>query len=345
MSSRLTQIVLALVVAAIVMLLGSESTNASAQGGAPGAAARCRVTGRVVSGVVPLPGVSIVVRSAGVVKAATSTDLDGTYTILFAPDAAYDVSADLPGFTAVDRELTFGAVPCDRTLDLQLTLKSKSQAAESTGETPRNSGGRGRGGANQAAGGRGAVQGFETLNVQPDAGATAILDVSPIESADAGALLPAGFSLQDTQSDAIAIAGGRNAANLDRGLMNDRFQAITLGQFDPATGQFAQGFGPSGDQGFGGFGGPERGGGGRGAVDLVPAGREDQAGADSGPADAADSCSADAARARRVLIKVRPPTHSAVRHSTRRPISCGRMFRLHSQPSRRTLLAARLVAR
>ena len=262
------------------------------------------------------------------------------------PDAAYDVSADLPGFTAVDRELTFGAVPCDRALDLQLTLKSKSQAAESTAETPRNSGGRGRGGANQAAGGRGAVQGFETLNVQPDAGATAILDVSPIESADAGALLPAGFSLQDAQSDVDCHrrrAQRRQSRSRphERSLSGDQSRDSSIRPPD----SLRRALGPLAIRASVRLEDRSAEAADRGAVDLVPAGREDQAVADSGPADAADSSSADAARARRVLIKVRPPTPSAVRHSTLRRINCGRMFRLHSQRSRRTLLAARLVAR
>jgi hypothetical protein len=276
MRSRTDGIIVALIVAALVMLLGSASPHLSAQVAAPGTAVRCRVTGRAVSAGVPLPGVSIVIRGDGAVKAATSTDLDGTYTILFAPDAAYDVSADLPGFSPITREVTFGAAPCDRTLDLQLTLKSRDEAAAPSAPegAPRPGNGRGRGGANQTAGGRGGAPGFETLNVQPDAGLSAILDVAPIENADAGALLPAGFSLQDAQSDAIAIAGGRNTANLDRGLMNDRFQAINSGQFDPSTGQFAPGFGPAGDQGFGGFGGGGfgPGGGGPGGRGFGPGG-------------------------------------------------------------------------
>src|SRR5262249_19895988 len=183
MSSRTDGIILALIVAALVILLGSASPHLSAQVGVPGTAVRCRVTGHAVSGGVPLPGVSIVVRGDGAVKAATSTDLDGTYTILFAPDAAYDVSAELPGFSPINREVTFAAAPCDRTLDFQLTLKSKDQSttASAPEEAPRTGGGRGRGGANQTAGGRGGAQGFETLNVQPDAGLTAILDVAPIE--------------------------------------------------------------------------------------------------------------------------------------------------------------------
>src|SRR6516165_9406449 len=103
MSSRTDGIILAMIIAALVMLLGSASPKLSAQVGAPGTAVRCRVTGRAVSGAIALPGVSIVVRGDGVVKAATSTDLDGTYTILFASGAAYDLSAELPGFSVVNR--------------------------------------------------------------------------------------------------------------------------------------------------------------------------------------------------------------------------------------------------
>src|SRR5579863_9785998 len=46
------------------------------------AAPRCRIGGRVTSGNVPLPGVSVVVHVGDALRAATSTDLDGTYTIL-----------------------------------------------------------------------------------------------------------------------------------------------------------------------------------------------------------------------------------------------------------------------
>src|SRR5215472_10555792 len=49
----------------------------------------CRVEGRVTSGREPLPGVSIVVHTGETLKAATSTDVDGHYTILFSPNATY----------------------------------------------------------------------------------------------------------------------------------------------------------------------------------------------------------------------------------------------------------------
>src|SRR5262249_49002274 len=52
----------------------------------------CRVTGKVVSGTTPLPGVSIVVHVGEAVKAATSTDADGKFVIIFGPNSSYHVS-------------------------------------------------------------------------------------------------------------------------------------------------------------------------------------------------------------------------------------------------------------
>jgi hypothetical protein len=264
----------------------------------------CRVEGHVTSGRDPLPGVSIVVHTGDTLKAATSTDLDGRYTILFSPNATYRVTAELTAFAPVDRTITLGPAPCDTTADFQLALRSRrdslnpapaadastpaqpppqttpaanappsdQRAAAGAGEAT----GRGRGGAARGVGGRGAAggarQGFQTLNVQPDANGEATLALAADDGGDASRLLPSGFSLQDVQSDAVAIVGSNDATNLDRGQLNDRAQfltqAIAQGNFDPATGQFAQGFAPGGfdaGQGAGGqFGQGGQGGGGRG---------------------------------------------------------------------------------
>ena len=251
---------------------------------------------------------SIVVHAGETLKAATSTDVDGRYTILFSPNATYRVTAELTAFGAVDRTLTLGPPPCDTTADIELALRSRRESlnplpaatSNASAPAPQNaeaaaspdapppdqraaapageSAGRGRGGATRA-GGRGAAggarQGFQTLNVQPDANGEATLALAASDdNADAARLLPSGFSLQDVQSDAVAIVGA-NDANLDRGQLNDRAQflaqALAQGQFDPSTGQVAQGFAPGGFGGDGGAGGQfgggrggGRGGGGRG---------------------------------------------------------------------------------
>ena len=157
--------------------------------------------------------------------------------------------------------------------------------------------------------GRGA-QRFETLNVQSDANGAAALDETPAaDDADASRLLPAGFSLDTAQAAAVAIDDSGNATSLDRGALNDRFQAIGQGQFDPTTGQFAAGFAP-----------------GAAAVRSAPR-QGDLQGQDraaAGVADlpeaaaaaqvaVADSLSADAARAVRTRIREPSRTRSVAR--------------------------------
>ena len=109
---------------------------------------------------------------------------------------------------------------------------------------------------------------FTALSVQQDAnGAQAVETTTAAESAsEAARLLPPGFSLDNMQNEAVTINGAANATNIDRGMLDDRMTAIGRGEFDPSTGEFAQGFGPAGggaggDQGVGAPGG----GGGRGA--------------------------------------------------------------------------------
>jgi len=265
----------------------------------------CRVEGRVTSGRDGLPGASVVVHVGDLLKAATSTDIDGRYTIIFSPNATYHLSAELTAFASVERDLTLGPAPCDTKVDFELALKPRREpiapaaaansapapaAAEPTPDSGSPQGfGRGRGGAGRgfANGGRGTPgqngQRFQTLGVQADANGEATLELAPVDdAADASRLLPAGFSLQNAQADAVAISGSTDATNVDRGFLNDRNQAIALGQLDPTTGQFAAGaaqpfagdgaggpqgqFGP-GAGGFGGRGGGP-GGGGRGGFQL-----------------------------------------------------------------------------
>src|SRR5258705_14004446 len=69
----------------------------------------CRVEGHITSGRNALPGVSVVVHDGAegnALKTATSTDTDGKFTILFAPNAAYRLTAELTAFGSVERTLT-----------------------------------------------------------------------------------------------------------------------------------------------------------------------------------------------------------------------------------------------
>ncbi len=251
---------------------------ARAQGSPPSAQtppSRCRVSGRVASGSVPIPGATLVVRAGDVVQLTTSTDVDGTYSIQFAPHSTYRLSVGAAGFVGTVRDLTLSDVPCDQTVDWQIVLLPRrgSGDAESAQTTPPSDTSRaptfevtGRGSARRATP-------FQTLNVQADANAIPNGDrTSAQDNEELARLLPPGFSAQDAQSDAIAITGGANATSLDRGLMNGRLQAINAGQLDPLG---PEGFtergafnGPAGPAAFGRGGPGVRGGfalGGRGA--------------------------------------------------------------------------------
>ena len=257
----------AVALGAAVLAIGPLNPIDAQQGTTSGV---CRVSGRATSGATPLPGVTVIVKSGEAVKGATSTDPDGSYHVNL-PAGAYRLTADLTGFVQVERELSVSESTCSQTIDLQLALAPRqSNAPVARGAAPATAAanttdGRsnqpvtaanGRGtapGANGTAAGRG--QRFETLAVQTQAGASAGLEVSPPdrEGEAAALLLPPGFSTEGP-TQAVAITG--NMASLDRGMLNDRLEAIGRGEFDPVTGEFAQGFGP-GQGGFGGgFGGP-----------------------------------------------------------------------------------------
>src|SRR5436190_3271166 len=79
---------------------------------------RCRVEGRITSGGIPLPGVSIVVHTGETRTAATSTGVDGRYSLTIAAGAASRLSATFTGFASGERELTLEGSSCDQTADL-----------------------------------------------------------------------------------------------------------------------------------------------------------------------------------------------------------------------------------
>jgi hypothetical protein len=204
------------------------------------------------------------VRAGTAVKAATSTDPDGAYR-LNVPPGSYEVTAELMGFDPIARSLTLAQAPggagCAQTLDFPLALAPRAPRtavapARPPAPSPEQTG---RGGSPTPA--ATAAGRFATLNVQTQAAATAGLEEAPDNAARL--LLPPGFSMEGP-TQALAVNG--NMASLDRGMLSDRLEAIGRGEFDPATGEFGQGFGPGGRGGFGGPGGPGAGGpgGGRG---------------------------------------------------------------------------------
>jgi hypothetical protein len=206
----------------------------------------CRLTGKVSSGETALPGVSIVAFADDAIKAATSTDTDGSYRLIL-PHGSYRVRVELTGFDPAARELVVSAGACDQTIDLQLALTKPAARPAAPASRP------------DAA--RVDAPRFETLAVQAQAAATTTEAAADRDVVDAAtrSLLPPGFST-DAPTEAVAITG--SMATIDRGMMGQRFDAIGRGEFDPITGEFAEGFGPGGRGGPGAFGGR---GGGQGA--------------------------------------------------------------------------------
>lgn len=195
----------------------------------------------------PLPGVSVVVQAGPEVKAATSTDPDGTYRLAL-PPGTYEISAELTGFVPVRKPVTIAAGACAQSMDFILSLAPRTRAAAATGAA--------------AAGAQPAPPGgqrFATLTVQAQSAAVVAAEEDP--EAAARLLLPPGFS---TEGPTQAVAVNGSMASLDRGMLNDRMDAIGRGEFDPAAGDAGQAFGPGGAGGRGGFGGAGGPGGGPG---------------------------------------------------------------------------------
>lgn len=201
-------------------------------------AGTCRIAGTAASGSTPLPGVSITASVDGSPKYATSTDVDGTYQLAVAP-GPYQIAAELTGFQRVERPLTISAEACAASLDFQLSLEPRSPRPRTPSLQT-----------SQAA----PARRFETLIVQEQAAGVATPEPSAQSEEDAARLLlPPGFNV-DGPTQAVAVNG--NMASLDRGMLSDRFEAIGRGEFNPLTGEFAQGFGPPDRAAFLGRGGP-----------------------------------------------------------------------------------------
>lgn len=225
------------------------------------APAPCSITGRIVSGTTPLPGVSVTASSGGRLVAATSTAVDGSYKLAVPPGAQYQLVVEMTAFATGEQVVAVGTPPCDQKTDFTMVLASRApNAVAQAGPAPTPA---------VAPAGR-----FSTLQVQTNAAASAALEVTPPDrqtEQSAMALLPPGFSI-DVSTEAVAING--QMASIDRGMMGDRLGAINRGEFDPATGTFAPGAepaqGPGGRGGRGGAAGP---GGRGGAGDFAIGGR------------------------------------------------------------------------
>src|SRR6516165_1943374 len=91
--------------AALAVMLAIPINIDAKQAPAQGA---CRVTGHAASGPQPLPGVAISIKAGTALKAATSTDQDGSFGISLTP-GQYTIAAELTGFDRVEQTVTVAA--------------------------------------------------------------------------------------------------------------------------------------------------------------------------------------------------------------------------------------------
>jgi hypothetical protein len=283
---------------------------ASTQGSPPGqvqAAVKsettkpCRITGRVVSSGIPLPGVSLSVSTGGADIATSSTGLDGNFRVIVGTAGAYSLRANLPGFADALREIALTEADCETVADFTMALQSRAAKAPEpaapagaqisrgtnpeapglvTPTPPGTAGGatrRGRNGPPPAPGRR-----FQDVNVRTE---NATGEQAPENGADATdpvlqALLPGGFAA-DAPTESIAAAASNQIETVDALLFRDRMQMLEEagGDIDALARRLTQGgfeggagFGPGGGGPGGGFGGGRGGPGGGGPGGAGPGG-------------------------------------------------------------------------
>ncbi len=206
----------------------------------------CAVSGHVTSGGTPLPGVAIAFRTADGVPQLTSTGLDGRFDLMVARGVGGTLTAELTGFTRLEQSVPDA---CASPLVVQMSVAPRTvEAPTATGGGRVGRGGRGSAAASGRQGGPGRAA-FETLTVERQAAAD-VESTSESDSAQAAQLsLPPGFSTEGP-TDAVAVNG--NQANVDRGQLGDRFDALARGEFGPPPGELAGGFVPGAGGGFAG---------------------------------------------------------------------------------------------
>ncbi len=243
---------------ASAVLFGLLVAAPDAQEPLPATDSLCHFGGRITGAGTALPGASVIVRRDGEIQRAPATAVDGTYRLML-PSGVYRVTLDMTGFERAEREIALDGPSCTHEIDVTLVLARPpaSAALEPTRGEGQGAPGLDRPRLAEAIAARRGAGGsrFQPLNVAPDL-LTPSIDVGAFDQdTDNGPplLLPPGFG-DEAGADAIAITG--SAARLDRGLMNDRQQALARGDFSLALSDLAVALGNQ----EGGFAGGLRGG-------------------------------------------------------------------------------------
>ncbi|HXR98866.1 MAG TPA: carboxypeptidase-like regulatory domain-containing protein, partial [Terriglobales bacterium] len=224
------------------------------------------ISGTVRMGAVPLPGVAITLASAATgQKYVTSSDDQGKFVISVLHPGTYALSADMAGFTSVQRSVVVSSTgPAIAPLVIELGFADSNPQRRAAATTPQT----GRRGAGRAGA---ANNGYQTTELNADA-AVAGADFGSADTADtapeSGGI--AGMNT-DTATESVAVNGSFNNDNRALGQGDLQAQLAQLG-LGPAGGLGAPGSdvftggggGPGGGGGFAGRGGGGFGGGGRG---------------------------------------------------------------------------------
>jgi hypothetical protein len=197
--------------------------------------ATCQVSGHVTGLGSPIPGAAVTASTAAGTSRSGSTELDGSYRLPLAP-GSYRLRIDLAGFEPVEREVALQPPTCAESIDVALTLRARSAPEPGSATASR---GRGAGAGGPAGRASGGFQSLEVTAEAEAAGAGADGETAPATQ-EAALLLPPGFT-RDANAEAIAITG--DDAQIDRGLLNDRLEALGRGDFQLPAGDAAAAFG------------------------------------------------------------------------------------------------------
>jgi len=125
----LAPLVLLLLVPLAVPGLLAESPQQDAAPQVPAIAAGCSISGTVAAGQAKLPGVVVSVtptpKTATTDPLATSTGVDGKFSLPVPGPGQYEVKAELAAFATVVKDVSVGS-PCQARVDLPMTLASRA---------------------------------------------------------------------------------------------------------------------------------------------------------------------------------------------------------------------------
>lgn len=241
----------------------NNSENQAAQAGG-------RLHGRVKSGAIPLPGVTITAQNTLTGKRySTTTDVTGAWSLAIPQNGRYVIRTQFAAFAQGAQEAVLNASSHEQTVDFQLMLASRAAQQEQREDA--------QAGQISQAIRQLTANGAQSLNLMN--ALSGDIDTQGGAAGESGAALPSAAGNADFSDQSVAISGQSGAvsplAGVDMDRLRDAIETMRAqsginvdgvpgggGLF--GGGGFGGGFGPGGFGGFGGRGGRGGFGGGRG---------------------------------------------------------------------------------